>query len=77
MPKKVTQPVAAAPEKVEEATQPVEATQAPAKPKKPAKTSFDVYKNGSHVRTYSVEVHGENAEDLANEFVAHHDGEVK
>jgi NADPH-dependent ferric siderophore reductase len=72
---KATKPVATEPEKVEEATQPVEAAPAEKAPKKPKKTSFDVLdRNGGLVRTYSVERHGEEAGDLAEEFVSHHDG---
>lgn len=44
---------------------------------KPTQTSFTVYKNGSPVRTYSVEQHGEDAEALAHEFCAHSGDEVK
>lgn len=41
------------------------------------KTSFDVYNpDGGLVRTYSVEIHGENAEALANEFASHTGGKV-
>jgi hypothetical protein len=47
-------------------------------PVKEAKTSFDVYSpDGGLVRTYTVEIHGENAEALANEFAAHTGGTVK
>ena len=45
--------------------------------KKSGKTSFTVYKNGEAVRTYSIEQHGEDAEDLANEFCAHSGDEVR
>ena len=85
MAKRQSQPVAAEPEKVEP-TAPVAPTVPEGQPDpnvmvKPAKkakqTSFTVYKNGSPVRTYSVEQHGENAEDLANEFCAHSGDEVK
>jgi len=42
------------------------------------KTSFDVYNaDGVLLRTYTTEIHGENAEALANEFAAHTGGIVK
>src|SRR5215216_3450862 len=42
------------------------------------KTSFDVYNaDGGFVRTYTLEIHGENAEALANEFAAHTGGSVR
>ena len=42
------------------------------------KTSFDVYdKNSVFARTYSEEVHGEKAEDLANEDAKKIGGSVK
>lgn len=47
------------------------------KPVKPKQTSFTVYKDGNPVRTYSVEQHGENAEELAEEFCAHSGTEVR
>lgn len=79
MTKKAKEPVAAEPEKVEDATNPVDTDPTPvgtakgesAKQKKAKQTSFDVYNGAEFVRTYSVEVHGENAEDLAKEFAAH------
>jgi hypothetical protein len=41
-------------------------------------TSFDVYNaDGVLVRSYTLEIHGENAEALANEFAAHTGGTVK
>ena len=41
------------------------------------KISFDVYNaDGVFVRSYTVEIHGENAEALANEFAAHTGGKV-
>jgi hypothetical protein len=55
----VTQPVANVPETSEP------------KPKKAKKTSFAVYNGAELVRTYSVELHGANAEDLAEEFAKH------
>jgi len=42
---------------------------------KSTQASFDIiFEDGSVIRTYSVEIHGENAEALANEFVASHPG---
>ena len=89
MGKRTQQPAGAAPETpgANTAIPPQTASIAPGAPanpapaeqpkvKKPQKTEFAVHKDGSHVRTYSVAVHGENAEDLAKEFVAHHGGEI-
>lgn len=45
------------------------------RPDETPKTSFDIIgEGGGLVRTYSFEVHGENAEALANEFVSGHPG---
>ena len=38
--------------------------------KQDKKTSFDVYSPSGYVRTYSVEDHGENAEEIAKGFAA-------
>ena len=78
MPKKKTTPIKevsqeTTPETVDNVntTQPTEAQTL----NKTAKTSFDVIaEDGGLIRTYSFEIHGENAEALANEFVAGHPG---
>jgi hypothetical protein len=45
---------------------------------KEAKTSFDVLNSsGGYVRTYSVELHGENAEALAHQYAGKVGGTVK
>lgn len=45
---------------------------------KPSKTCFDVIaKDGGYVRTYSVELHGENAEKLAHQYASKIGGTVK
>jgi hypothetical protein len=44
---------------------------------KPSKTEFSVYQGEELIRTYSLEIHGEDAEKLAHEFAANHGGEVR
>lgn len=44
---------------------------------KGSKSSFTVHKDGSPVRTYSVERHGDNAGDLAEEYAKKIGGEVR
>jgi hypothetical protein len=47
------------------------------KGKKAKKASFDVFNaGGTFIRTYSVEQHGEKAEDLANEYAGKINGKV-
>jgi hypothetical protein len=42
------------------------------------KTSFDVHTaQGGYVRTYTVEIHGEDAEKLANQYASKIGGTVK
>lgn len=67
-----------APEAVEEETVSTDVSGPVASGKKVKQTSFDVYnKDNSLVRTYSVEQHGENAENLAGEYAKKIDGSVK
>lgn len=43
-----------------------------------AKTSFDVLNSsGGYVRTYSVEMHGENAEKLAHQYAGKIGGSIR
>lgn len=52
--------------------------EAPQEVSKSDKTSFDVHnKDGGFVRTYSLEIHGENAEALANQYATKIGGSVK
>lgn len=44
---------------------------------KAAQSFFTVYKNDEPVRTYSVEVHGEEAEACAQEYAKKIGGEVR
>lgn len=47
-------------------------------PPTPIKTSFDVYNpGGALVRTFTVEIHKENAESLAREYAAKIGGSIK
>jgi hypothetical protein len=61
-------------------TPPVEDVQStPEAPKvsQETKTSFDVHnRDGGFVRTYSVELHGEDAEKLANQYAGKIGGKV-
>ncbi len=55
---------------------PEASVEAPETPQE-VKASFDVLNlNGVFVRSYSVEIHGESAESLANEFAAKIGGSV-
>jgi hypothetical protein len=77
MAKKKLQEVAPEPEKVEVATDTQEVAPEPAAPEV-SKTSFDVYtRDGGYVRTYSIELHGENAEALAKQYAGKLGGSVK
>lgn len=43
-----------------------------------AKTEFEVYNSsGGYVRTYSLELHGENAEKLAHQYAGKIGGSVR
>jgi hypothetical protein len=66
----------AKPSSIEEASETQVAPET--KEKKAKQTSFDVLnRDGGYARTYSVEVHGENAEDLAEEYAKKIGGKVK
>jgi hypothetical protein len=55
-----------------------EAAEAEMMPAKPSKTSFDVHaSDGGYVRTYSVELHGEDAEKLAHQYAGKIGGTVR
>ncbi len=69
-----------APEAVKQPETTPEETPEETKAKQPGKgkqTSFTVYKNGNVVRTYSLEDHGEDAGDLAEEYAKKIGGEVR
>jgi diaminopimelate decarboxylase len=76
MPKKKVIAAEAAPETPVEETKP-EAVE-PKAQKKTKQTSFDVINaGGTFIRTYSAEDHGEEAEDLANQYAKKIGGTVK
>jgi hypothetical protein len=45
--------------------------------KQAAKTEFPIYVGDQLIRTYSVADHGEQAEELAKEYLSHNPGEVR
>lgn len=45
-------------------------------PKEAVKENFTVVKNGEPIRTYTLEIHGEDAEKLAGMFASKVGGEV-
>ena len=64
------------PELVENGVKVGDEIQLPKSPKAPKsdKSEFTVDRGEDVVRTYSVEIHGPDAEKLANEFVSHTPG---
>lgn len=44
---------------------------------KSGKTEFHIYNGEEFVRTYSVEEFGDQAEELAKEYVSHNPGEIR
>lgn len=45
--------------------------------KKESKTEFIIEKEGKYIRTYSVEVHGKDAEKLAKSFAKKFEAKIK